>query len=392
MKRLSILLVVVVLASTGTACFAATVNSSSFWQVDWYDGDGAVYAQNSSWGRLDVDLNADGEGTYYVNVVAAASGGQSSWAVQNLPVFATGSGSTGLQSVDINLQDLGVSSGTRLSLLDALITVDSSPLDIAPTGSLWSTMMNTLGRRANSDGELGILDTNVGAPAGHKALGAVSQEVTHKDVPGVQEDDRQCLPGSFARSIKWLDNKYNLPGIAPEKTAQDVYNDLLPKMTGTYANRVNEKAKYLKAADPRAVTKVLDLGNFIGSLTDATEVNAADPMAWLFNEMKTEDVELHYDTHIVTLTSVYKQYGLDWVKFRDDTGQGDPNAGDSSIKDGLLYSVGGNYYFARTDGYEGGQIKVLISESVPEPSGLAILLTAVSGVALRLRLGSRRGK
>ncbi|NJO15837.1 MAG: hypothetical protein HC877_08840 [Thioploca sp.] len=225
------------------------------------------------------------------------------------------------------------------------------------------------GTSQSSASNMNTLDTvSVGKPFGIQIYQAQSIEETssYHNVPPVNEDTNQCLPGSFARSISWLDQTYNLN---VGKTAQEIYEDLV-KIMGielglNTGKRIKEKRKYLKDLVEKATN---------GKKSAVTKVRKdGDLCTWMLKEMKTEDVEFAWywlpqgnGGHAVTVSKITKLKNGDCeISFRDDVHGGD-NQGDGKPDSGRD-KVG----ILTPDGYFGGKgigigITALgISESLP---------------------------
>lgn len=385
-----------VLACAASA-WGQSINSLSVGQITWQDTAGVPYAVYSEWGDLTVNLTPDGFSTYYLNMGAKAAGSGSpySWMVQNLPVFPSSVIGDVNQTVYLDLEDLpGFVAGSFVGNLDLALSLDPTP-QAGLIGSIFVNNVTPLSLvRQAQEGKLGVLPGYVGKPQGHKAPGAAAvatDVIQHQNVPGVQEGNNQCLAGSFARSLKWLDNRYDLPGLPNATTAQQVFATItgptykVSDPNTTYEQDVASKQTYFQTLQAGGVTKILDLANAIGPVTGVTETTGVDLVTWLYQELPTEDVELHYDTHIVTVTGIYKQGGKVFVKYRDDEVQGDNTKGDASEKDAELVKIGGNYFFNRRDGLANGQVKVAISESIPEPGTMGLLSLGMLAAMRRTR-------
>lgn len=359
------------------AARSATIDSVSFGQLDWYDGTGALYGPNSLWGAFDYHTTPDPTDYYYINMVARNGGtGSGSWVVQNQPIFPSAVSNATDQEVYFDLSELGISDGTRLPSLDYYVTVDANPLDVTPAGTFSTALVPTVEHRSN-DGAVPIVGSP-GAPMGHKASGPVTFAGKDHDFEVVEEALNQCLAGAFGRSIKWLDKEYDLPNLPNSTTAQEVHDFLARIFTGNKdAPKISFKANALKAWDPRATTKIvdlMDLGPVSGTITQTPE----NVILWIDNEMKTEDVELSYkkdkdNAHIVALTKIYYQRGNFFLSYREDTKQGE-KGGESPEKNGIIKCKGNDCSFDRFP------IQYLVSESVvPEPP--ALMLMAIAGIA-----------
>ena len=362
---------------------AAAVTNVSFGQLDWYDQTGSLHTANSSWGRMDMTILPDGSPTSYLNVVAHA-GGANAWIIQNMPVFSLSVGEYFRQSVDFDIVDLGLSEGADLSSIMALISVDATPQDVAPAGPGLAFTVSDVTQSAT--GGFSPFPVEVGRPAGHKARGEATDVFQHKNVPAVQEGVALCLPGSMARSLGWLNTEYNLGGT---KTAQQIYEDLVALKigqpfpeTGPYAKHIQKKSDYSK---PKIVTKVLDLTNRVGPIEGVEQTEGGNLIDWLRKELTTEDVELDYGHHIVTITGMFLQGDERYVKYRDDEHQGSDLLGDDSEKKAKLTFKDGKWFFRDNPffGPDGDdfEVKMLISESVPEPSAAVLMLLGVTALA-----------
>lgn len=392
---------------------AAAVSALGFGQVDWVDSTGFTFAPSSSWGTVDMTFIADPTVIHYVNIVASEGGGAvDAWIVRNMPLFSLDIGAADTrQSVDFDIGDLGLSAGEALTSVDFRVSVTDHVIGSAAgvvgpvdTGAVETIIRNAHGSKPEEGGGL----PDVGAPAGVKAVAAVEKKdvIQHKNVPAVQEGKAQCLPGSLARSIKWLDQEHDLMS---GKTAQQIFDDLVALKVGsmgagatTLEQDLSAKARYLddlaKTKGKRALTKVLDLSDTVGPAPGVREETGIDLVEWLYREMRTEDVELDYRlgdiVHIVTITSIYRQGEDVYVKFRDDETQGDATRGDTAEKSAKLTKDAAGDYFFRRNVAAGGtpgsfKVRYVVSESIPEPGAL-LLATSGGLLLLALRGGVRR--
>lgn len=388
MSRISRLLLAVfgVTLLPTTAQATAVVSNVSFAQGSWYTTAGSPALLNSTFGRFDFDATPDPLTTSYLNLVGTY-GANSAWMVRNFPLFdAVVTPGTVRFAADLDLADVGISDGTALSSMDYRFTVTTAPLSVAPGGtdSTASVTPVTYGlRRITAPGGEGKPD----APSPHKPSvpAPATDVVEHKGVPRVMEDDSECMPGAFARSIGWLNSAYNLNY---PKTAQEIYSDLkalIGSGVGHPENkRIELKAGYLHdKVSNRAVTKVRDVQGLLPPMTGVEEDDTTDVLAWIRREMNTEDVELAVTyasggAHIVTLVGLFKQ-GDDWyMRYRDDesqVGQG-AGAGDTGIKTARFGKNTSGYWF----GDPSARVYYAVSESVPEPAaalsiGLLTILT-----------------
>src|SRR5262249_48746228 len=131
-----------------SAARSAAIDSVSFGQLDWYDGTGALYGPNSLWGGFDYHTIPDPTDFYYINMVARNGGtGSGSWVVQNLPIFPSALSNATDQELCFDLSEMEISDGTRLPSLDYYVTVDASPLAVAPAGAFSTVSVPTVQRR-----------------------------------------------------------------------------------------------------------------------------------------------------------------------------------------------------------------------------------------------------
>ncbi len=360
---------------------AAAISGIEFGQLNWFDHTGALHTPSSSWGRMAMDVSPDTTGIQYLNVVGDAGTG-SSWIIKNYPLLPTVFGSPIRQSIEFNIVDLGLTSGTPLSSMGVVYSIDSAPRILQPAGAALGFGVTGIDYRATG-GLLQNFVADVGEPAGHKAAGAATKVIQHKDVPDVQEGTDQCLPGSLARSIGWLNSEYNL---GSTKTAQQIFDDLKALKIGaeffdpkknTYEDMIAAKAKYLDdLAGVHTKTKVLDLQNRVGPIPGVFEETGIDLVDWLYRELPTEDVELDYGHHIVTITGIFMQDGDTYVKYRDDIQGLDMTV--TPEQTGKLTKVGGVYKFREMGGATDFTVQLAISESIPEPDSRVLVLLALA--------------
>ncbi len=357
---------VVLFALGHSALGVATIDNISISQADWLNSDGAVISQNSVWGRMDMDVHPDPTNIYYLNVSATIPSMPTTWIIWNVPVFPSDSTSPIRQSVDIDLTDLGLAPGDDLTDIDIAYSITPDVLQVMPAATPELYDVGDVIYQA-SGAKIGPPLLNVGAPMGVKATAAVTDAILHNGVGSVQEEKNCCLAGAFARSLDWLNKHYKL---GSGNSAQDFYTDLRKQKVSssetTYEQDIVAKHKYLLKLSPGATTKILDVAGIVddNSTPGIPQQTGKDVVDWLYREMKTEDVELHYDKHMITLTGIYKQGGSIYVKYRDDEKQGDDAKGDKAEKTARLYKQNGDYYFRRKPDGSGITVKVLVSESV----------------------------
>lgn len=411
-----------------------TVSAIEFHQLDWALPDGTLLVEDSNWGRMDMTVvGRDPTDIFYLNVVASTSAVSTAWIIQNMPLFPGSLGAPALQTVDFNIEDLedgsdlggrligdtggtagdALSKGFELSLTDAFFDISLTPLSLQPVfgTTVFDLTVNDLVRDAIEfkDGTEFELIDGVGEPIAHKARGEATMLIQHKDVPAVQEGDCQCLAGSFARSISWLDKEHDLMA----GTAKKIFDDLIALKVSSkgdgatsYEEDIEAKAKYLRDVaakkKKKGITKVLDLdrGFKEKDIPTAKFVDAkTDAIKFLFDELKTEDIELDYGHHIITVTGIYKQKddkGVEqvYLKFRDDEEQGDDAKGDKHEKRGRITKMDSMFFFRRDpdkalkemgEPSKDFKIRAIISESIPEPGTLGIMILGTGAILLRAR-------
>ena len=343
--------------------YGKNLHTASFSQLDWYY-HGTPLMLNSLWGRIDV-LTTPDSSFWYMNVLADAGYGPA-WILKNYPIFPIEYNLPNEQVVYFNIKELGLMEGMSLEGISAIISFDRSPQQIPPHGEMYAYDVDSSIRDAWGHSQ--DPPQTVGEPVGHNATGEVTDAIKHKNVPSVQEDPDNCITGSYARSIKWLDNEYDLENLPAGETAQDVYDDLAGLGVGhgtgqglTEEEMLEEKTAYLKGLDGRAVTKFVDLTGWMSDdVTGCTEETPDNLKDWLEDELKTEDVEMCYDSHCIIITGIYTQGGKTFLEYRDDESQGDDDAGDTAEKEGELTQVGGGWSF------DGAQVDYVVSESINE--------------------------
>ncbi|MDO8617219.1 MAG: hypothetical protein Q7T33_16040 [Dehalococcoidia bacterium] len=382
--------------SSGTAEAApASASSFTFGQLDWYDENGSLQVDDSSWGYMEVDVVGHPTQTEYLNVTANAGTGEK-WIVQNLPIFPDTIGNASPRQgvdFDITLFDDPAGTfpaGTDLFSLDYVFTVDAAIRPSAPAGAVTNAFVAEIERHSfGSELASPALPVAIGEPAGVQIQDAVKNVIQHKDVPGVQEKNLGCIKGAFARSIAWLTGE-----ITPQQVKK-IYDDLDNAMgphtsqggTNSYTQKVKIKNDYLKGKIPGATTKINDLQNAIGPIAGVPEVTE-DLVTWLKKELPTEDVELQYGGHIVTVTGMYESGGKTFIRYRDDETQGDDAKGDKAEKTGELRKVGNDYQFRAKGGQAFFTVQAAISESKPTVGGTTELLTGGGEPAVAVGSGS----
>ncbi|MFC2078415.1 hypothetical protein ACFLSZ_00375 [Candidatus Bipolaricaulota bacterium] len=400
MRRMIIAIVLVVLSALLSGCFNLVVppdipavipsppelRNVVFAQVDWYESDGTSVQANSLYGLMSWTYDPNLTTTFYLNVKAALTlEDEASWLIQNLPLFAVDNDdpSARREAVYFNLAELGLVFDSALELVFGIdvsqlyvqVIVSSEIVEEFP--ELAADLVEVLavehwatGTPDESPEPGPFLDP--GQPEGVKLNAPPVKVNVARDVKPVQEARATCCAGSFARSIDWLNRKYEL-GI--ERTAQQIYSDLIaagvsrPNTDRTPARdewiaRKNQYAR--EKSGNRIVTKVWDRGTSVSPIAGVTE-ETGDFAEWLKKEIKTEDVELAYfypgNAHIVTVLEVYTKDGDTYVKYRDDERQANDAQGDTGVKHAKVYKKSDQYRF----GSDRNIIYFAVSESVVAP-------------------------
>jgi hypothetical protein len=357
--------------------------SVTFEQVDWFESDGTSVQANSLWCLMSWTYTPTLSTTFYLNVRAALTAGDSgAWVIRNLPLFPASGGSTAprREAAYINLADLGLLFDTPAELvigfdIDQLavsISVGAAVLNEYEVSPSEAVSVGTSEHRASGIEDESPLPgpfADPGEPARIDVDGVPIAVNTARDVRAVQEGSAKCAAGAFARSLDWLNREHDL-GL--QKTAQQIYQDLIragvsePNTDGSPARdewiaRKNEYAR--EQTENRIVTKVWDHGTNVDPIEDVTEENG-DFAEWLKREIRTEDVEVAYyypgNAHIVTVLQVYTRGGSLFVKYRDDERQDDNAHGDAAVKHARIYKVGDTYRF----GTDRNRVYFAVSESV----------------------------
>jgi fibronectin type 3 domain-containing protein len=344
-----------------------SVNNFQFGQLSWYDA-GAETAKfpHSSWGTFTADVVGDPDLTMYLNVAAHAGNG-TAWIVKNMPIFADLTNQGG----DFDIALLGVLAGTPLTTLDYVATVSTEIQIGMPIGEMTTATVESVDYSPAGDAKLNqpALPDDVGSPAGIMISTAVSNLIEHEGVPGIQEGTNQCLAGATAQSIAWLNARYNL---GSTKTPQQIYQDMevLNNSTATYGDFLKAKAAYLAAlaagAGSTDETKILKVDVEVGNREGVVQETDIDVKQWIRTELnRGEDVELDYDTHIITVTGTYDSGGKTYLKYRDDERQGNDDKGDAGTKMGeLTQDANGAWQFRPSGSNTFFKVRLAMSESV----------------------------
>jgi len=110
------------------------------------------------------------------------------------------------------------------------------------------------------------------------------------------------------------------------------------------------------------------------NVTGCTEETPDNLKEWLEKELKTEDVELCYDSHCIAITGIYTQGDKTFLEYRDDENQGNDSAGDTAEKEGELTHTADGWTF------DGSGVDYVVSDSV----GHTLILYSLMAMALEL--------
>ena len=362
--------------------FSNFVYNLEFKQLNWYNPDGELVSEDSVWGYVEFDYEPDSEDTYYFNLKASSNlgGGSSSWVVKNMPLFPNTKNTLRLGAF-INLEELGIYSGTDINKVYLALKASKTILTSPPTSPFEEYNVEDLDRKANND--VGSPDmtepfTNPGKPDGTKNVGATTTRPADRDINPVQEDRSQCFPGSVARSLDWLNREFDLD---IDKEADDFYDEVKDEVDNNPETSVNaqetwkisKKNDYAKqVSGNKIVTKVYDAINFVDPIDGVDEKTPTNET--LFDFLKREfndedeDVEIAFYSsriaHIVTVVNVYETSdGKFMLRYRDDETQGNDDEGDSGIKEVEIKKLADGRY---TFGSNRFVVWYAMSESVVE--------------------------
>ncbi|RMG26062.1 MAG: T9SS C-terminal target domain-containing protein [Bacteroidetes bacterium] len=342
-------------------------------QIDFLSPDGEPLVPNSRFGYIEVDVIPHPEDIYYLNVVAEDINRNPVWIVQNYPILPTQIAVTAQRKgMDFDIALLGLEPGQQLPEVNiGFMAEPNVATEFPPVPPPQSFVVNRIPRIAFGGEKMGALinPTIHSFPLGVSILFPITDIIKHDSTAGVQEDVNKCLAGSLARSIDWLNRKH---GLGSTKTAQQWYDCLVKAGVSsdstTYAQDIEAKDSLLKKLDSRGRTKIRDNCKAIGP-TDGVPQDSGDVVKFLCEELPNRDVELHYDTHIVTVTGKFKVGPFTYICYRDDETQGDNSKGDKAEKLACIFQdTTGKYFFRGLNGGGFWKIKLLISEYIDTTS------------------------
>jgi len=351
-------------------------------QIDWYNGDGTLVLDNSTWGLFTFDYIVDTVDIYYVNLSLAQLGNPLQWVVRNLPLFPALHAGPRSDGAHINLEEIGISTGDSAGLFEMSASFSASPLADMPTEPILTGLFLQSRRQALDQPEDMGDFADPGAVAPLRIPDDAVQHGTTRDMDPltdssyrVQEQPSHCMAGACARSIDWLNRVHQL---GMEESAQEIYDSLAarhvsdPNQGGPFSRDewTIYKNDYARTrTGNKIVTKVWDAGNNMPPLDSLYGIEESNEnfIDWLKREIKTEDVEIaiEYDgggAHIVTAVDVFEDSdGNIYIKYRDDNDQGNDVVGDQSISTTrLVVRDDGKYGLDSRD----NQIYFALSESV----------------------------
>ncbi|MDP6350118.1 MAG: hypothetical protein QF719_04790 [Chloroflexota bacterium] len=149
--------------------------------------------------------------TLYVNM-GAERGGEPVWLMGNFPIFPETVGSSAYrQSADFDIALLGVEEGQDLTGIAFNWSITPGLREGPPTSDLVQAPVDDVPMPTCSDMDPGAPPAGgVGSPAGVMLEAPPDVVIQHAGVGSVQEGDKMCQPGSYSRSISWLNRQYNL--------------------------------------------------------------------------------------------------------------------------------------------------------------------------------------
>jgi hypothetical protein len=393
------------LFTTGLICIIATgvwgqasVNRLSVVQYNRVDTKGKMIFANSSLAAIRFNAIPDATQTYYLNIVAKGVNNSAIWVVKNFPVFSKlDNYSESIRQLELDFKSLNIEPGKAVRSVNLFSTLSTELATRIPTGTFYSLPVTV----ESFSNESTSYYEETSSYAGYTGTTAPADVNIHNDgFPSVQEHYYGCTPGSFARSIAWLISKYNL---GCTLTAQQIYailhfKTMLSNPGLNYDTSVARKARFLdsiaRAGGKTGKTEFMDKGNMLKPLpvvaivkddtvkffddlsqefdsdiamapsTPSTggggnlaEIPSSNGETWLKDNLSGNDVELHFDNHMITVTGMTCSGGVCTFTYRDDEHQ-DSTGGDTGEKTGEIkgdsVKINGTWY----------KIEVLFKESI----------------------------
>ncbi len=268
----------------GRAHAQAKIKSVSFTQYDRYNIENKLLFQRSSLGSFTFSAMHDKQTTYYLNMFAKTNSGGEAWMVQNLPLSAnTTEEKDPCESVNVDYKLVGVMPGTEVSKITYAVSLSKEPLQ---GGSTTTSSSHSLpmaqrlevnqfsGANAVFTASLNLSYTAV--PVNVQDLISTASDLYNekndlalfanrlaivdsprkdRDIPGLDEEPKDCVPSAFARSIAWLSKKYNFrtstaAAADSGRKPKDIYDTLRRRMNDScnynFGCQVRVKNNYLK--------------------------------------------------------------------------------------------------------------------------------------------------
>lgn len=402
-----------------------SVSNERFDQIDLF-GNQVPMQPDSQFGLYSA-LNVGAAAQFgYLNVVlnnGNGTGTPDTWAVQNLPIVPTalpGNEQPGPFNVytSFDLGPLGIMPGQDLATLDGFKTITAAPLTSMPVAGTPYPSPTDVGSvnydAEGKDNDAGPHnDPGTPTPNGSIAFNVsnVFRFTWHQNVPNVEQGSEECGPGSAANSLQWLKDEKGLPltdSLTDRlNTLKDATHMMTDPVKGTKDLKfIQGKLQYQsETAASGLITKFQDDvfggANVMFAGQTALAMGKKPTFDFIFNELAHgEDVEIGFTYlnkdgrpnggHWVTAVGAIDVFGAVGVWFREDTMQG---------KAGGTGAIGFSWLTTRPDGFlslanygqGNNMVDIVVSESVPEPSSLAMAAVGAAGLVGygRRRLAAR---
>ncbi|MCP5356962.1 MAG: hypothetical protein H7A06_02330 [Pseudomonadales bacterium] len=357
-------------------------NGISLIQLDFPSDD--VPVMDSQVGLLEANLiqlrNGTGMNTGYLNMVRG-----SNWVVRNLPVMSDADYPYSHLSVKF---DLGVSAGTDVSSLSAVMVFSDTLMLNAPTGTPANFSVGSApsSQGGMGDPQFGSSGTTSGSPVIPPSTAGISypdltnnRMVFQMDHPNIETAHNQCMPASVANSLSFLEKTTalrlphrNVPGLKGDQSLVGQLDTYMERpMTSRREGQptlvdkgIKGKLQYLVDNDlhERIATRHWGLqgsNDFSASNGDKTATSKGQGNSLNFNKLIDaleggEDCEAGYvyqdangdwNGHAVDLVAAGYMAGKPFMIENSDLNQGSDTLG--AGKSGFLFS----YLEATSDGF-----------------------------------------